>query len=126
MSRQTELLAKISIVGLEICFVIGIGAGLYLYSAKRNQAGLIIACVVAFFALIFNCMLYCYRDKLKVAIAVIDAAADYYAATKRMIFVSIFYFALQIAFFAGFVATTVFLYSTFTFKVSPYTSDLPN
>lgn len=94
MSRQTELLAKISVIGIEVCYIIGIAAGLYLYAVKKNTAGLIIAACIGFLFLIFNCLLYCYRDKLKVAIAVIDAAADYYAATKRMIFVSIFYFAV--------------------------------
>lgn len=94
MSRQTELLAKISVIGIEICYVIGIGAGLYLYAVKGYAGGLWMAIIFGVIFLFFNCMLYCYRDKLKVAIAVIDAAADYYAATKRMIIVSVFYFGI--------------------------------
>lgn len=89
MSRQTVILAYISVIGLEICYVAGIGANLYFYS-KGYHGCLIGAICVGFLALVFNCMLYCYKDKLKVAIAVIDAAADYYAATKRMILVSVF------------------------------------
>jgi hypothetical protein len=46
---------------------------------------------------------------------VIDAAADYYAATKRMIFVSIFYFIIHIAFFAALLVGIFYLYSTNTF-----------
>lgn len=69
--------------------------------------------------LFFNCMLFCYRDKLKVAIAVIDAAADYYAATKRLIFVSLMYFILHILVFALMVATIVFMLSTQEFIQNP-------
>jgi len=110
MSRQTVILAYISVVGLEICYVAGIGANLYFYSKGYHEC-LFGAIFIGILALVFNCMLYCYKDKLKVAIAVIDAAADYYAATKRMILVSIFYFVLQIAFFVGFGASFAMLFS---------------
>lgn len=62
--------------------------------------------------LFFNCMLYCYRDKLKVAIAVIDAAADYYAATKRLFFVSLLYFLLHIVAIGLMIATYFFMFGT--------------
>ena len=64
-------------------------------------------------------MLFCYRDKLQVAIAVIDAAADYYAATKRLIFVSLMYFILHILVFSLMVATIVFMLSTQEFIQNP-------
>lgn len=70
------------------------------------------AACFAFLFLIFNCTLFCYRDRLKIAIAVIDAAADYYAATKRLIFVSIFYFILHIVMFGLMVATVAFMMGT--------------
>jgi len=57
-------------------------------------------------------MLFCARDKLKVAIAVIDAAADYYAATKRLIFVSLLYFIGHILVFGLMVATIIFMMGT--------------
>ena len=41
-------------------------------------------------------MMLCFWKKLKVAIAVIDATADFFVATKRMIFVSIFYFFVSV------------------------------
>lgn len=122
MSRQTVILAYISVVGLEICYVAGIGANLYFYS-KGYRGCMFGAIFIAILALIFNCMLYCYRDKLKVAIAVIDAAADYYAATKRMILVSIFYFAIKIAFFVGFVASVAMLFSMNPRVYDPMYSD---
>ena len=58
---------------------------------------------------ILNCMLYCYKDKLAVAIAVIDAAADYYAATKRLVFVSMFFFALHIVMIGLMLPTVVYM-----------------
>lgn len=112
MSRQTELMVKISIVGMEIVYIAGIAGGLYLYSKFPTQpGGLIVAACFGFVFLIFNCMLYCYRDRLKVAVAVIDAAADYYAATKRLILISLLYFCLHIVFFGFMFAVILFLYS---------------
>jgi hypothetical protein len=66
-------------------------------------------------------MLYCYWDKLEVAIAVIDAAADYYAATKRLIFVSLFYFMLHIIVFGIMTATVFFMLGTVTWEYAPGT-----
>jgi len=108
MSRQTELMVKISIVGLELTYIAIIGAGLYLNSQSSGAGtGLAIAGGICF--LIFNCMLFCYKDKLPVAIAVIDAAADYYAATKRLVFVSLFFFALHILMLGLMLATVVYM-----------------
>jgi hypothetical protein len=108
LSRQTELMVKISVVGIELCYIAGIGAGLYLGSPA-------FAGCVAFLCLIFNCILCCYKDKIKVAIAIIDAAADYYAATKRLIFVSLFYFMLHILVFGLMAATYFFMQGTQTY-----------
>lgn len=52
--------------------------------------------VLAFFLFLFNCLLCCYRTSFKVAIAVVDASADFMAATKRLVFLSIFYFIITI------------------------------
>lgn len=118
MSRQTELMVKISVVGLELVYIALIGAGLYLNSQVQSSGmGLVITGGVLF--LIFNCMLYCYKDKLPIAIAVIDAAADYYAATKRLVFVSLFFFALHIIMIALMGATVVYMYSKSVYGYSP-------
>jgi len=75
--------------------------------------------IIVFFALlgflIFNCMLYCYWEKFKVAIAIIDAAADYYAATKRLIFVSLFYFVLHLVAIGLMYATVLYMLGTQTY-----------
>jgi len=63
MSRQTELMCKISVVGMEITMIIGIGYGAYAYSKNpRNTFALIGVIFSIFFFLMFNCMLYCYRE----------------------------------------------------------------
>jgi len=36
-------------------------------------------------------MLYCFKDDLEIAIAIIDCSADFYGATKRIVFVSLIY-----------------------------------
>lgn len=107
-------MVKISVVGIELCYIAGIAAGFYGYtqSNPRNAGLLVIPGVLIFFCLIFNCVLFCYREKVKVAIAIIDAAADYYAATKRLIFVSLFYFMLHILVFGLMCATVFFMLGT--------------
>ena len=53
--------------------------------------GIITACY-----LLFNCLVCCYWSRLKVAIAVIECASTFLTATKRIVFVSIFYFFVNI------------------------------
>lgn len=51
------------------------------------------------FGLLFMCMLWCNRKSLETAIAIIDASADFFIDTKRLIFVSITYFFVTVIFF---------------------------
>ena len=105
-------MANVSIIGLELTYIACIGFGLYTYNQNPNNvAGIGFAIFGGVSFLILNCMLYCYKDKLAVAIAVIDAAADYYAATKRLIFVSLFFFLLHIIVFGLMVTAGIFMYS---------------
>jgi hypothetical protein len=104
-------MAKVSIIGLELTYIACIGFGLYSYNQNPNNGALGIAIFGGISFFILNCMLYCYKDKLAVAIAVIDAAADYYAATKRLIFVSLFFFLLHIIVFGLMVTAGIFMYS---------------
>lgn len=46
--------------------------------------------------LIFNCLLCCFWSKVQLAIAIIDATADFMVATKRLAFVSMTYFFITI------------------------------
>lgn len=44
---------------------------------------------------IFNLVLFCKWKQIKIAIAVIDATADFFVATKRINLVGIVYFSLM-------------------------------
>jgi len=48
-------------------------------------------------ALIFTIMLVCGFNQLKIAIDVVDAAADFIRKTKRIVLVPVVYFFLQLA-----------------------------
>ena len=52
-------------------------------------------CMIAV-GLLIVLQVYCYRKSLETAIAIIDATADFFMATKRVIAVSFMYFALSI------------------------------
>lgn len=51
--------------------------------------------------LIFDLLLWCYWSSFKEAIAIVDATADFFVATKRIIFVSISSFFMQFVFTLG-------------------------
>ena len=113
-------MAYVSIIGLELSYIALIGFGLYSYKQNpNNPTGIICACCGGIGFLFLNCMLFCYRNKLAVAIAVIDAAADYYAATKRLIFVSLFFFVLHIIIFGLMVTACILMFSQATFVYNP-------
>ena len=58
-----------------------------------------IACVVlGLLAVCFLLCMLCEYDALKIAIDVIDASADFLVETKRIIFVPVVHFFLEIAF----------------------------
>jgi hypothetical protein len=76
---------------LALAFVYSTSADI---SAHRKKVSIIVGISMAVAWLIFNCMLWCYWTQVKVAIAVIDATADFMASTKRMFFVSIYSFII--------------------------------
>jgi hypothetical protein len=59
-----------------------------------NDAGMVVAAIFGVLFILFNILLYCKWDKIKMAIAVIDATAEFFVETKRINFVSIMYFVL--------------------------------
>ena len=59
------------------------------------------AYIAAGFYLLTIC---CSFNSLRVAIAVIETAADYFADTKRIILVPLLYFFIGIVFFAAWIA----------------------
>jgi hypothetical protein len=99
MSNCAHVLAYIAIGLLELIFIGAMGGALYGVSktSGHDQMGFWIGfgCAAAAF-LLFNCMMWCYWSKLQVAIAVIDATADFMVATKRIALVTIYYFFLTI------------------------------
>lgn len=100
MSNFAHIIAYIAIVMLEIIFVAGMGACIYGATRVSNPTGMWIGFGVTLACfLLFNCMMWCYWSKMKVAIAVIDATADFMVATKRMAFVTVFYFFVGVLVF---------------------------
>lgn len=99
MSNCAHVLAYIAIGLLELLFVAGMGGALYGVSkssgSDANGFWITFAAIAVAF-LIFNCLMWCYWTKLQVAIAVIDATADFMVATKRVALVTIWYFFLTI------------------------------
>lgn len=59
--------------------------------------------ILLVFGLLFMLCLYCYRESLKAAIAIIDATADFLIDTKRLILVSIAYFFISMIVFFMFI-----------------------
>ena len=59
---------------------------------KDKNTYLIVGCVLGICALIYVLVMWCYWKNVETAIAIIDATADFYAATKRIVLVSMFYF----------------------------------
>jgi hypothetical protein len=92
MSFAANCMSKIAILIIELCVIAGIALTFFHAHAEVNgQKGYIIAGIaLSCFWLVFNCLLWCYWTQLKVAIAVLDATADFMASTKRMFFVSVF------------------------------------
>ena len=97
MSWYPETLAKISIVAVNIILVGCIGGLTYAGAVTDFKTYYFCLAGFVFLAtLIFNCMLWYRYKHFKVAVAVIDAAADFFASTKRLILVSAFYAALSL------------------------------
>ena len=87
----TTCLAFISIGCIELCFIGGMGSAVYFANDTNNPDpsgfwGMFGGFLLAW--LIFNLMLFCCWKKVKVAIAVIDATADFLVATFRLAFVN--------------------------------------
>jgi len=78
--------------------------------------------VFVIIGLFFDLMLWCYWSSFKEAIAIVDATADFFVATKRIIFVSISSFFTQFLFTLGCI--TVFLCIASAGEIKPSTSQM--
>lgn len=65
-------------------------------SAKTRRSALMGFCAFGGFTFLCSCCIYMYRKRLHDAIDVTDASMDFLRATKRVIFVPIFYFTGQV------------------------------
>lgn len=122
MSTFPSFLVYISIIVLEISFIGG--GGFLLYKGLTHDSNLPedadtkgylwsgIAILLS--GLLFNLMLWCYWTAMKVAIAIVDATADFFLATKRLVFVSIFYFFVMIMVFSFFLMSMLCIASNQT------------
>ena len=92
MSFAANCLAKCAILIVELCTIAGLALSFYHAQDTEvsRKAYIIAGIALSCFWLVFNCMLWCYWTQIKVAIAVVDASADFMASTKRMFFVSIY------------------------------------
>jgi len=99
MSIFPTAIAYLAIICIELVFVVGGGSMIYSFfksTADDKNSFLFGGLLFLGFGLIFNCMMYCFWSKLKEGIAIIDATADFFVATKRIIFVSLFQFFWQL------------------------------
>lgn len=94
MANCAHVIAYFSIGLVNLILIASIGGNIYGATQVRGgAAGFWIGAGFSLFALLmFNCMLWCYWQKLQVAIAVIDSTADFMVATKRIALVTIYYF----------------------------------
>jgi hypothetical protein len=115
MSIFPTQLAWLAVLVVEF-FLVGV-AGLSLFASTRAATSqkngyLIVGIVFLFLLLVFNCLLCCYRTQFKIAIAVVDASADFLAATKRLILTSFLFFIFQVIILAVWVTGMAFIFST--------------
>lgn len=113
MSHCAQLIAYLSIGVIEICHVAGIGGLLYgATQHPNNPNGFYFgAAGVALSFLLFNCLMCCFWSKVQIAIAVIDATADFMVATKRLVFVSLFYFFVGVLYLGFWLVGLLGVYS---------------
>lgn len=76
--------------------------------------------------LIFNCVLWCKWKQIKIAIAVIDATADFFVTTKRINLVSVGYFFLMMMWVAFWATCMVFMLSIAEYDWDPSPTNTTN
>jgi hypothetical protein len=106
MKLMSECARCLAMCALGIMLVSFIGGGLItlFMSTKSDNAnqkqGLMISGIILLVSgLCLILCIWCYRKSLETAIAIIDASADFLIDTKRLILVSIFYFAISMIIF---------------------------
>lgn len=72
----------------------------------------------------FNCMMYCFWSKLKEGIAIIDATADFFIETKRIVFISLFQFFWQLVLTGACISVLVCITANQDITVDPLSKTL--
>lgn len=121
MSCCAPLIAYFSIFLTEVSQIACIAGLAYSgYKHPHHATGYYIGAGGAALAfLLFNVLLCCFWNKVQVAIAVIDATADFLVATKRLVLVSIFYFFVAILYLVFWSVAAVGVVSLNEIKSNP-------
>jgi len=87
---------------------------------------LITGSILAVLGLMLVCCVYCNRNSLETAIAIVDASADFFMATKRIVLVSTIYFIISMLFFLLWIAGQICVMSlnSFTKGHGPQDKDM--
>jgi len=102
ISAHPETVCK-AVIGIVELFLVLIMVVIALIAVNQENSA-IYGAIVPFAAIFlgFNCMLWCFKDDLGIAIGVIDTSADFYNDTKRLMFISMTYgFVLLVVTLAG-------------------------
>jgi len=120
MSAYPDYLAYFAIGFIELflflggfCMLIG-GAMADSASARNSMLGN--GAVLCILFCIMNCVLVCFWKQMMTAIAICDATADFFMATKRLVFVSIGSFALQLLVFLMGIGALLGVASSWTYS----------
>lgn len=119
----TNLLAFLSIACIEICLLGGMGGSAYYATSVTGEEipdpYWAMFGTFLFLWLLFNCLLCCCWKKVKVAIAVIDATADFLVATFRLSIVNFLYAFLTCIYIVVFVASVMAVISMNDIEADP-------
>jgi hypothetical protein len=109
MSRFANCLAKLALLIIELILIGAVALTFYFRSDTFNDEDdkktyLIVGCTLIVITAIYNMILCCFWKQINVAIAVIDATADFFAATKRIVFTSVLYFFVTLVVMLAWIA----------------------
>jgi len=112
-SKCASCIFYVVIVLIELSLFGGAGAALYKRSLltsveiHADKAYLYTAIGLVLGGCLYNLILCCFWTQMRIATALIGATADFFAATKRMILVSVFYFFVTVVIVLFWVASAV-------------------
>jgi hypothetical protein len=128
MSTYPTAIAYTAIIFMQLIYVVGGGFCFFKGFQETDpdvRNGMFIGgATFVIVGLFFDLMLWCYWSSFKEAIAIVDATADFFVATKRIIFVSIGSFFMQFVFTLGCIMVLLCICSAGDIKPLTYTADI--